>query len=289
MAVLSPFKPALGQLQPQPPWSVFGPQSFQKYAATHGLQAKSTAYYISVNTRSGLDSQLAAQDTMVFRLGASGQGNTAFALLKGAPGSISDFFLDTSLLAGQAPARTFLPETAVRDLFPYFLLGTGLTEGSLVNFAFASGALSWALNLDQKCGAPAPAKGNGGYTFDVRPHSLCAITLRHNQGQVDVDAAFLGRRGGTEVLFVLEAKCSEEPDPLAKHKLVYPILALAARVPADIPIVPLYLRVWVDRNALGYEMAECIFPDPRSGKLPGVDELAVKRVVRFLVPMLSLP
>ena len=263
--------------------------SFQGYLAQHGLQASQTASYISVNTRSGLDSQLAAHDTMVFRLGASGQGNTAFALVKGAPGGIGDFFLDTGPLAAQGPTRTFLPETAVRDLFPYFLIGGGLTEGSLVNFAFASGALPWALGLDRRDGSPAPAKGNGGYSFGVRPHSRCAATLPHNQGQVDVDAAFLGRRGGREVLFVLEAKCSEERDPLAKHKLVYPILALSARVPADIPIVPLYLRVWAGRDALGYELAECAFPDPRSGRPPGVDELAVERVVRFSVPMLSLP
>ena len=58
---------------------------------------------------------------------------------------------------------------------------------------------------------------------------------RHNRGQVEIDSLFIGRRRGEDVLFLLEAKQSDRS--LAKHKLVYPALAVADKVPADIAIV----------------------------------------------------
>ena len=52
---------------------------------------------------------------------------------------------------------------------------------------------------------------------------------------------------------------------MAKHKLVYPILSFAHRVPPDIPIVPVYLRASLGADEVRYHVVECAFPDPRRG------------------------
>lgn len=53
---------------------------------------------------------------------------------------------------------------------------------------------------------------------------------QHYKGQVEIDALFVGRRNRQETLFVIEAKTSNNFQSLAKHKLVYPVLALSSNV-----------------------------------------------------------
>jgi hypothetical protein len=102
---------------------------------------------------------------------------------------------------------------------------------------------------------------------------------------VEIDALFVGRRDGLDHLFVLEAKQSGAA--LANHKLLYPIMALAAGVPPDMPIVPVYLRAERQPGGYLFTIAECRCPDPRDGPL-ALDALEVERSQTFL-GMVSAP
>jgi hypothetical protein len=126
-------------------------------------------------------------------------------------------------------------------LLSFHLLPT-LSETSLVNLSLASGVLSDALELDEMGSLMPPATGRSTFTFDVRPQSVIDDTYEHRTGQVEIDTLFAEKRNGETVLFVIEAKTGQARSTLAKHKLVYPILALADSVPSDIDIVPLYIR-----------------------------------------------
>jgi hypothetical protein len=126
----------------------------------------------------------------------------------------------------------------------------------MVNLGLASGLLSEALRLDDKGGIVAPATGRSTFTFNVRPHStLSDVVFRHESGQVEIDAIFVGRRDGQETLFVLEAKTGKESS-LAKHKLVYPLRALGPSVPANLPIVPVYVRIRQSSDGFHYHVLE---------------------------------
>lgn len=73
---------------------------------------------------------------------------------------------------------------------------------------------------------------------------------------------------------------------LAKHKLVYAVLALALapHVPIDMPIVPVYLSVVKDNAGLAFRIAECKFPDPRVG-VHALDELSTERCMQLTLPL----
>lgn len=156
-------------------------------------------------------------------------------------------------------------------LLSFHLLPT-LSETSLVNLALASGVLSDALELDETGSLMPPATGRSTFTFDIRPHSTIDDTFEHRTGQVEIDTLFAEKRNGETVLFVIEAKTGRQHSTLAKHKLVYPALALADSVPQDIMVVPLYMRCIQENDQLYFMILECEFPDPRE-RIPGLDEL----------------
>jgi hypothetical protein len=269
-------------------WSVLAPQPFQIYAQQGGHGALDTARHISVDTWGQLPRALRKESVMVFRLGSpDGERHTFFSLVRAAPERLRDFFLFDADIFPSVPVSTFLPEAGMRDLFPYFVLPE-LTEGSLVHLAFASGLISHALGLERPASMAAPATGASTYSFLFQPHSKVSEKFEHRNGQVEVDALFIGRRGGRDILFVVEAKARRGGPSLAKHKLVYPVLALAPRVPADMEIVPVYLRAFREQGVVWYMIAECEFPDPR--KVPAcLDMLRVKSAVRLALPTLVLP
>jgi hypothetical protein len=251
---MSIFAPALAELQTSGS-STWGPQSFQGYLRANGLSSAKTADKISVQQLSGLDPALRAAHVMVFRLGASGHGNTQFGLAHAH--HIQQFFLLDELHDG--PCSTFVPDVPVSDLFPFQLFGS-LTETGGVNLAIASGLLGHALGCDQPHPRVAPATGASTYDFDVRPHAS-SVAWRHVNGQVEIDAVVLGRREQRRILFVIESKHGR-PGPLTalpKTKLAYPCSAVASRgVPSDIPIVPVYLRSWHPaENYIRFAVAEC--------------------------------
>lgn len=249
------FNSAINEME-QSRSEYFGPISFQSYLDKYGLPVANTAPVISVDALSKLPPELRQRNLMVFRLGRDVRSrNTCFALAR-SKSAYQDFFLDDELLAANICPELFIPLCAYRDLFPFQLL-PALTEASLVNLALASGLLGCALNLDSHAQSIIPATGQSTFSFDVRPHEDSEISWRHEKGQVEIDAMFVARRAGREVMFVVEAKVSDKFDSLAKHKLVYPVLAVQPHVPASLPIVPVYLRIVRSSGLLNFYVTEC--------------------------------
>jgi hypothetical protein len=111
---------------------------------------------------------------------------------------------------------------------------------------------------------------------------MFAGITRSTKGQVEIDALVLARRSGRWCLFVIEAKHEPPPSSLAKtNQLAYAVAAVATMgLPADVAIVPVYLRAWIpdDRRGLvRYLVAECQCGDPRQGPCP-VNRLTAARV-----------
>jgi hypothetical protein len=250
------FAPAIRQLTPGG-WSVFGPTSFQRYLREHGFtQRVDTASAISVDSLDRLAPELREAGAMVLRLGKAPDGpGTQFALI-GTPGRLNDYFLIDHEVFTQVEPAVYRPSQNLRDLLPYYLLPK-LTERCMVNLAFASGLIGHALGLDEPWPTAAPATGSGTYSFSFRPYPGAPL-LHHREGQVEIDAIFAGRRGGRDVVFVLESKMGA-PGSLAKHKLVYPVLALADKVAPQAELVPVYLRCQEDGDGVTYHLVECGF------------------------------
>ena len=258
----------------------WGPYSFQDYLTDHGLSVSGAApNYISCDSLAKLDHLLRAENTMVLRLGRSKFGTgTQFALVK-CRKSFDEYFLNDKQIFSDAEQKTFIPKTGEIDLFPFRLIGTH-TEQLLVNLGFASGLIATALKLDKEHQPKIPAMGSATCDFRVRPRSDLNVIVDHRHGQLQIDSLFVGIRNEQPILFVVEAK-SDNTTSVAKHKLVYPILALAHKLESDIPIVPVYLRVKKIKGKLAYQIVECSFPDPRLNDDPAIDSLDTKRAVCF--------
>lgn len=259
----------------------WGPQSFREYLAAQGISPNNkTPEHISVDSLERLHPALRANDVMVLRLGSSGKRNTQFGLVKAA-GKLSEYFLIDDEIFGNTETASFHTLVKADELLPFHLL-PALSETGFVNFAYASGLLAYALRLDNESSVSAQATGASTFTFVVRPHTDLDVTVQHKGGQVQVDSLFIGQRQGQKILFVLEAKSRISDKSLAKHKLVYPLLALAGRVPAEMSITPVYLKARTTKAGLRFSVAECFFPDPRK-RLAGINELRVIRSVNLLV------
>ncbi len=276
-----PFPFAVSQLQ-QGDWSIYGPESFKgEYLRKAGLAGREgkTASYISVQSLGDLKPSLRQAEAMVLRLGNSADraGTTQFVVI-GTPGKLHDFFLIDSAIFSDGAPETYHPEVSSSGLLPYYI-SPQITEKSAVNLALASGLLGYALALDKPYPTAAPATGSATYTFRFRPHSampkeICQY-LVHDNGQVEIDAVFVGRRGGRDLLFVLEAKTEvkgHRSQSLAKHKLVYPVQSLRESVPPGMPIVPVYLRASVSDQAVTYRIVQCEFPLV-ADRIPSLDDL----------------
>jgi len=270
----SVFRPALDELAASDQ-SVFGPTSFRDYVSAHDLDASPrTPRYISVNAFEDLEPALRDADVMVLRMGAAPNGTGTAFLLVAASDSVGDFFLQDDEIFNDNPTEE-LPSLVERDRLLSFTVLPTLSETSLVNLGLASGVLSHALELDTTGALAPPATGRSTFTFDVRPHSDLESIVTHRNGQVEIDTLFAERRDGETTLFVIEAKTGPRRS-LAKHKLVYPILAIAESIPPEITIVPVYLRCRQTGETITFDVAECAFPDPRRG-LPGINELEVSQ------------
>jgi len=252
---------------------LFGPTSFRDYVSQHDIETSSrTPRYISVNSLSDLAPELRENDVMVLRVGAADGTGTAF-LLADSPDGVEEFFLRDEEIYTEIPVKKFTSSPGRERLLGFQLLPS-LSETSLVNLGLASGVLSAALELDTSGALPPPATGNSTFTFQVRPHSEIEATVSHRRGQVEIDTLFAERRDGELALFVIEAKTGSRGS-LAKHKLMYPVLALADAVPSDISIIPVYLRCRRTGDTITFDVAECEIPDPRT-TLPAVTDLTVR-------------
>jgi hypothetical protein len=273
------FKPALAQMEAGHA-PAFGPCSFQGYLAEHGLSAPNTCQYISVDNLRRLAPDLRKARTMVFRLGSpKGNKHTHFALARCITGWDEYFILDKEVFADAEP-QLFIPQGPNHQLFAFKLLPK-FTETSLVNLAIASGLLSHALSLDDTTLPPAPATGQGTYSFTFSPNAALGLTWSHTKGQVEIDAAVIAYRRGGEMLLVIEAKVGDDFDSLAKHKLLYPVLALRGSVPDHIPVIPVYIRVLRRRDGLHFYIAECEVAGLGDGvvSLSGLRPIVVRQTV----------
>lgn len=231
------------------------PRSFNEYKRAQGYPQADTAASISVDSLSRLDSELRSARAMVFRLGSPvGTKGTQFALAKYVS-DWSDYFLDDERLA-EGVATEEHHSGNEHDLLAFQLL-PALTEVSVVNLALASGLLGCALGIEDPSRPIIPATGQSTFSFSVRPHADYQVVWEHDNGQIELDAVFVARRGVKKLLFVVEAKCGECLGTLAKHKLVYPLLALRQSIPEGFEIVPVYLRVLKLAGQLQFRVTEC--------------------------------
>lgn len=253
------FTPAL-QVMSREGTGCFGPVSFRDYLRQYNFPYTGTASAISVDSRRKLSKDLVDSKAMVFRLGSHpGTNHTAFALARTREGW-NDFFLEDEHLFSSLEIRSFDASRFNEDLAAFRFLPR-LTEPSLVNLALASGLLGEALELDEAGTPIIPATGQSTYTFDVQPFAD-GPNWTHRQGQVEIDALFLAKRNGELAVFVVEAKRSDAFDSLAKHKLVYPYLALRNSLPSSMHIVPVYLRAVRNEESWNFFVCECGFEDP---------------------------
>jgi hypothetical protein len=255
------------------------PRSFQDYVAETRVGNKRTAQYISINSISDLTTELKKSGYMVFRLGSpKGSRNTEFVLAKAVESWNDYFFIDEEIFSA-SELQVFLPNAPIRSLFAFQLLPT-LTETSLVNLAMASGLLTEALGIEQENHQSIPATGQSVFTFDFQPTSYSSKVITHNQGQVEIDALFVGKRKGKECLFVIEAKSGKELNSLAKHKLLYPMLALQDSIPAYMEVIPVYLRTISKEGCIEFNIAECSIPR-ENGVFGALNQLKAKKISRF--------
>lgn len=276
------FNPAIQYMKSEN-INFYGSLSFQEYLMNNNLPKAKTAEYISVDSYEKLNKTLKENNTMVLRLGKAEGIGTQFALAK--VSDVKDFFIiDSEVLKEEG--QTYLPTKSIRQLFAYQVLPF-LSESSYVNLGVASGLVSYALGLDEDNIPLTPATGKSTFTFKLKPHSSIDKILTHNNGQVEVDGVFVAEKDGKQTVFVLEAKSDEVHKSLAKHKLVYPILSIAQKVPRDMPIIPVYMKVYKKLDGIHYHIVECEFLYTRNEVL-AINELKVKKSSHLILPIFEL-
>lgn len=112
------------------------------------------------------------------------------------------------------------------------------------------------------------------------PHQDCEVEWEHVDGQVEIDTVFNERREKKWNLFVIEAKHGRPGPSLAKHKLAYPFYAVAAKkIPADIEVIPVYLRSWADTEHVYFGIAECQFRAGSKYALTALEPMQQSRIL----------
>ncbi len=261
----------------------FGPKEFITYCREINFNnTKKTAEYISLDFFEKLPKELKDNNVMVLRMG--GGQKTNFVLFK-TENNLKNFFLHDKDLFDDISPKTFMPRVEMRELIPYYLMPTR-SETTFVNFALSTGVFHKALGLDGNSKITMPATGKSTFTFDVKIHSSIDKIFHHKSGQVEIDGIFLGQREDQDCIFVLEAKNSEKYHSLSKHKLVYPILSIAQSVPADIKIVPVYMKSVEHKDFFEFKIAECNFLDPRQ-ELEGIDKIEAINNNIYKVPKIN--
>lgn len=275
------FGPALYEMM-QSGLPYWGPRSFKTYLDRNHLTIpRSVAEFISINSYHNLDPVLRSEEVMVFRLGRSSEGTSTQCALVHSPGHLNDFFLFDHEILACCNDRHFHAADDEFELYPFRLLSS-LSETALVNYAFASGILKTALGIETRF-VTALATGALTATFPVRPYSRVDFEATHQSGQIQIDGLFVAEHAGRETMYVIEAKAGTGYNSLSKHKLVYPLNALALGVPPSMELVPVYIRIVKELDFFHFLICECSYPDPRKG-IEGIDRLEIKKATRFAIP-----
>jgi hypothetical protein len=183
-----------------------------------------------------------------------------------------DYFLFNQEVFADSPGQEIQIDWCDERFYSFSVIPT-LTETSYVNLALAAGVFEKALDLESNSIA-IPATGRGSYSFKVRPHSHLGAVWEHLSGQVEIDSLFVGSQRGQKTLFIVEAKVGKYATSLAKHKLMYPWLAIEKGISADYRIVPLYLLIDEDSERIRFSIAECVVLD--HDEAPSVNNLVHK-------------
>jgi hypothetical protein len=226
---------------------------------------------------------------MVLRLGKSPSGTgTQFVLIE-AKEQVDEFFIDEQdFSAEQFSKLDIQPDSddiqrftqQTRDALIAYRLFPRLSEGSLVNLALSTGILSQALDLDTDSIGAAPTTVASTFDFQFQLRSATPVTLRHNNGQVEIDACFASRRDGKRVLIVIEAKSGRER-ALAKHKLFYPLSGIQSEASEGMfEIIPVYLRAQQTNSGVAYHIYECE-PFGAGESAPCLDRLHIASYNRY--------
>jgi len=267
---------------------LYGPLDFAKYRLEAGFPDARTAESISINSfEEGFPKELKNGNAMVLRLGSDPlqQGNTTQFVLSRVRTDWRDYFLFDSDIVKLTERKLFIPDVSERALFPFRLLPK-MVESSFVNLGLASGLVQEFLGIQDKRSI-VPATGQSTFTFDFLVFSDSAFGVKHNNGQVEIDALITGRRDGIETLFVIEAKHTRHvreysESTLPKHKLIYPLCAIASRsdIRNNFNLVPLYLRTWYSEVGLNFLLAECSYSFQ---PVPVLTSLEIARAGHFII------
>ncbi|MGQ4554633.1 DUF6997 domain-containing protein [Halobellus sp. GM3] len=264
---MSHWDPALRAVQ-EAADGIYGPRSFIGYLQETGRDPSQyrTAAEISIDTRPELSSRLDDHDTMVLRLGRATDGpGTQFALVR-VPDRLDDFFIDErefravnrqTLDYTDGGDETLALREGVRDMLEVYRSLPTFSAAGFVNFALSTGLFSRALGLDPDRIGTAPTTVSSSFAFEFEPHPDRPTILRHNDGQIEIDALVMTRRNGERVLLVIEAKCGGRRK-LAKHTVAYPALAAETSLSIDVDrVVPVYLRARPADGGIRYSIYEC--------------------------------
>lgn len=248
------FAPALRDMEASGSW-YRGPESFVSYLDRHAQPKRDVASAISIDSIAQLDPELREARVMVFRLGIDPGGrNAQFALAQAQQPDMSDYFLLDDLLFANIEPSLFIPLVTHQALFAFSLI-PNFTETSLVNLAVFSGLLGHALGLDPSPPMSAPATGQSTYTFTFGPRATTPPMWEHRNGQVEVDAVLTGQRQGVPVAVIVESKAKRGLGSLAKHKLLYPYLALRQTIPDYMPVLMVYMRATREGDGFHFRIA----------------------------------
>ena len=64
--------------------------------------------------------------------------------------------------------------------------------------------------------------------------------------------------------------------------IVYPILSIASKVPKDMPIIPIYMKVYKKDDGIHYHIVEYEYHDPRM-RITAIDELKAKKYSHLIL------
>ena len=171
-------------------------------------------------------------------------GKGCFSLVESE--DISDnYFVNDSIFPKDG--SRYVSSASQQDLFSFSIMPK-LTENTLLSLGLATGVIQAGLGMDSEEPIPSPSEANGTYQFEiVNPHNSAPF---HHDGQVEIDTVVFGKMNGEYTLFIIEGKEGKPSTTLAKHKLAYPVMALASegRIPEYVNIVPAYIRAWQDHK-----------------------------------------